>query len=296
MQCAADTDTVFTKVEKLKALLETTRPRNMAISFIGVVTGALLVSTDVDVNAKVITAALSVMFILAGGNALNDYYDVDADRINRPKRPIPSGRVSKKEVRIFSAILFTAGIAAAFFINAYCLLLAIINSAVLVAYAMHSKNAFLASNIAVSYLSASVFVYGALSIYNTPSFNPIGIGILSVLAASSFFMTLSREIVKDIEDLDGDRKTGASTLPIKIGLRKSMKIAVSIGVTSIAASLIPLLKNLHGIDKTTYGLFIIPANLIFISSYLKQPREGQKLIVLGMVVSLMAFLTGRLTA
>lgn len=283
-------------MEKLKALWETTRPRNMAISFIGVYTGALLVSTEVDFNAKVILAAFSAMFILAGGNALNDYYDVKADRINRPQRPIPSGRLSKKEVRLFSALLYTAGILTAFFINPYCTLLAVLNSAVLVAYAMHSKKAFLTSNIAVSYLSASVFIYGALSVYNTPAFSPPGTGILSVLVASSFFMTLSREIVKDIEDLDGDRKAGASTLPIKIGLRKSMETAITTGVTSIAASLIPVLKDMHLFDRTAYGLFIIPANLIFMSSYLKQPGIGQRYIALGMAVSLAAFLAGRLAA
>jgi geranylgeranylglycerol-phosphate geranylgeranyltransferase len=283
-------------MEKIKALLETTRPINMLISFIGVVTGALLVSSDAGINATAVTAAFSAMLILAGGNALNDYYDVEADKVNRPKRPIPSGRAGKNEVMLFSATLFTAGIAAAFFTNTYCLSLALFNSLVLAAYAMHSKKAFLTSNLAVSYLSASVFLYGALSIHNTHVFNPGGLGILSILIASSFFMTLSREIVKDIEDLDGDAKAGATTLPTKIGIRKSMEIAIATGATSITISLIPLLKNLQGLDKTTYGLFITPANLIFISSYLKPPHEGQKRLILGMAISLIAFLAGRLAA
>jgi len=279
---------------KIKAILELARPRNMAISFLGVLVGMLLASKTSAINLNAISAAISAMLILGGGNALNDYYDYHADKINRPKRPIPSGRIRRESVKILSTILFLAGIAIALFINPYCLMLAIVNSIILIAYAKYSKKAYLISNIGVSYLSASVFIYGALSIYQTNLFNPTWLQILAILVASSFFMTLSREIIKDMEDVKGDLKMHAITLPIKIGSQKARDIAVSTGLISIVISMLPLFRKTIGFNTTAYALFIIPANLIFISSYLKQPNKNQKFIVLGMTISLIAFLAGRI--
>lgn len=280
--------------DKLKAVLKLVRPRNMAISFLGVVVGMLLVSNTTAVEFKVFLAAVSAMLILGGGNALNDYYDVDADRVNRPQRPITSGMIKRENARLISILLFLAGISIAFFINHYCLLLAVINSGILAAYAKYSKKAFLVSNIAVSYLTASVFIYGGLSIYQTTQFNPLGVETLLVLLSSSFFMTFSREIIKDIEDVEGDSKIRAKTLPTKIGNSKSKNIAVLIGATAVLISLTPLLRETINFNKTAYALFITPANLIFISSYLTNPAKSQRHIVLGMLVSLLAFTAGRL--
>ncbi|MBM3308823.1 MAG: hypothetical protein FJY77_01075 [Candidatus Altiarchaeales archaeon] len=279
---------------KIKTLLELARPRNMAISFLGVIVGMLLASKTSAININAISAAISTMLILGGGNALNDYYDYHADKINRPKRPIPSGRIKRETVKQLSTLMFLAGILVALSINAYCLLLAIANSTILIAYAKYSKKAILLSNTAVSYLSASVFVYGALSIYQTNLFNPTWLGILATLIASSFFMTLSREIIKDMEDVKGDHKMHAITLPIKIGVHKAKNTAILSGLMSIAISLIPLFTKTTGFNTTAYALFIIPANLIFISSYFKTPSKSQKHIVLGMTISLIAFLTGRI--
>ncbi|MFH1126193.1 MAG: UbiA family prenyltransferase [Candidatus Altiarchaeota archaeon] len=282
-------------MEKFNALLELVRPRNMVISFLGVIVGMLLVSTDITLDMRAIAAAASAMLILGGGNALNDYYDLDADKINRPKRPIPSGRITRGTAKLSSILLFLAGLLIALLINIYCLLLAALNSLVLAAYARYSKKAFLVSNLAVSYLSASVFIYGAISIYQTMRFNPLGLGTLAILIVSSFFMTLSREIIKDVEDVKGDKKIDGITLPTEVGIQKSREIAITVGVTSMVVSLIPIFIKISSFNRTAYALFITAANLIFILSYLKEPGKSQKLLVLGMATSLIAFLAGRLT-
>ena len=281
--------------DKVKVVLELTRPRNSVMSFFGVIVGMLLISNIITLNTEVLLAALTAMLILGGGNALNDYFDFNIDKVNRPNRPIPSGRISRRSVKYISAILFLAGIVLAFFVNVYCLALAAVNSVILIAYAKYSKKALLLSNLAISYLTASIFIYGALSIYNTGHFNPDQIGILAVLIASSFLMTLSREIIKDIEDMEGDLKMSANTLPIKIGSSKSKQIAITSGLISVAVSFIPTLNSMGDFNTCSYVLFIIPATLIFISSYFKTVSKNQKLIALGMIVSLIAFLAGRVT-
>ncbi|MDD5111377.1 MAG: geranylgeranylglycerol-phosphate geranylgeranyltransferase [Candidatus Altiarchaeota archaeon] len=279
-------------MEQLKAVVELARPRNTVISFFGVLTGALLVSTSVD--AAIILAAASAMLVLAGGNAINDYYDLDADRINRPKRPIPSGRITRKGALVVSTALFLAGIILGWFININCLLLAAANTIILVVYARHSKKALLTSNLMVSYLTASVFIYGALAVQPTENYNPLGAGLLGVLTASSFMMTLSREIIKDIEDVEGDRRMKAETLPIVMGETKALGTAATAGAAAMAISIMPFIMTAEAFNKAAYALFIIIANLIFISAYFQKPEKSQKLLVAGMAISLLAFLAGRL--
>ena len=279
-------------MKRIKAIIELARPRNTIISFFGALAGALLVSTAPE--AGITLAAFSAMLVLAGGNAINDYYDLEADKINRPKRPIPSGSITRQGALAVSTILFITGVIMAGFINTYCLLLAAVNTIILVIYARHSKKALLTSNMIVSYLTASVFIYGALAIYSTASYNPAGLTLLEVLAASSFFMTLSREIIKDIEDVEGDHRMKASTLPIVMGEAKAREIAVISGAAAIAISIIPIILTTTGFNTTAYALFITPANLIFISAYFQKPSKSQKLLVAGMTISLLAFLAGRL--
>jgi len=276
------------------AVAELLRPRNMAISFLGVIAGMLLVSETITLTFGTFAAAFSAALILGGGNALNDYYDYETDRINRPKRPLSSGLIRREKAKQIAILFFVAGILLAVSINIYCLLLAIVNTAVLSAYAKYSKKALLISNLAVSYLSASVFIYGAASIIETQLFSLRGAGMLAVLAGSSFFMTTSREIIKDIEDVKGDARIKADTLPIRLGANGANAIAILAGLMAIAISMTPFLTQTAGFNKTAYALFITPANLIFISSYLTNPAKSQKRIVAGMLASLLAFMAGRL--
>ena len=281
-------------MEKIKAIVELTRPRNMVISFLGVIVGAILVSSQNTIELKTVTAAISAMLILGAGNALNDYYDSSIDKINQPKRPIPSGRISKKEAKAITLILFLSGILLAASINASCLILATLNAIILTIYAKHSKQALALANLAVSYLTASVFIYGALTVIYTQEFNLIGIPILGALVLSSFLMTLSREIIKDIEDMPGDKKAKARTLPIEVGKDKAKTMAKAAGLLAIIASLMPFLQQTENFSNKAYAVFIIPANLIFISSYGKEPRKNQKQQVHGILISLIAFLAGRI--
>ncbi len=82
----------------------------------------------------------SVVFLVTGaGNAINDYFDYEIDRINRPRRPIPSGRVNRKTALYFSILLFGTGIVLSYWLGPVCLLLAGFNSLLLFLYASTLK-------------------------------------------------------------------------------------------------------------------------------------------------------------
>jgi geranylgeranylglycerol-phosphate geranylgeranyltransferase len=281
---------------RARTLLDLIRLRNAVIAFFGVYVGALVFSLGTETPNTYLAAAVSAALILGAGNAMNDYFDVEIDRINRPHRPIPSGRITRSDALMVSFALYLIGLGVAKSINDYCLVLAAANTAILIIYALYSKRMLLLSNVCVSYLVASVFVYGAASVYqpNAP-INPDGIKLAAVLTICAFFLNLSREIMKDIEDMEGDSKASGITIPLKYGAEKAKTIAAASAVFAVIFSVTPLIAPTAAFNELIYGLTIAITNIIIIVSFTTPPTINQRLLVLSMTLALTAFLLGVLT-
>jgi len=264
-------------------LLEIMRPANCVMAGAASLTGMIAsgaIPPSLHIPALVFFA---VFLITGGGNAINDYFDREIDAVNRPERPIPSGRISPRAALMWSVTLFVAGCAISGLINQSCLALAVLNSSVLIIYAARLKGLPAAGNIAVSYLTGTTFLFGGLAAM--PSSITAYLSILAALA------TLSREIVKDIEDLPGDLAHGAKTLPAFIGERKSFITAsLALIVAVLLSYLVPL-----GIE---YLVAVSTANIAFLVSMNRMLRGdasgSQRWIKMGMALALMAFLLGSL--
>ncbi|PKL70195.1 MAG: geranylgeranylglycerol-phosphate geranylgeranyltransferase [Methanomicrobiales archaeon HGW-Methanomicrobiales-1] len=210
-----------------------TRPANAVISGVTAII-AYLVATGTIVPSTILLLVI-VTLITAAGNVINDYFDTDIDRINRPERPIPSGLVTPSAARYFAVMLFVAGIIVALFTPMLCLAIVIINSVILVLYAAKLKGMPVIGNAAVAYLAASIFLFGgAFAGWDT-------LVHVVPLAAITFFATMVREILKDAEDVEGDMAGGADTLPIRIGVPLTTRIAVGFALVSVVASVVPFL-------------------------------------------------------
>ncbi|NYT06799.1 MAG: UbiA family prenyltransferase [Methanomicrobiales archaeon] len=134
------------------------RPANAVIAGFAAILGYFIASGTLVPGVLLIWAA--VVLVTAGGNTINDYFDAGIDRINRPDRPIPSGEVREREAWNLSFVLFAAGILMTAFTNILCVVIAIFNSLLLFLYAARLKRSCLFGNLAVSYLSASIFLFG----------------------------------------------------------------------------------------------------------------------------------------
>jgi geranylgeranylglycerol-phosphate geranylgeranyltransferase len=280
----------------VKTLFDLIRLRNAVISFLGVYVGAEVFSLHAPVSAyNIVSAAVSAAFILGGGNILNDYFDFEIDKINQPKRPIPSGRISRSDAFMLSFAMFLLGLGVANSINAYCLGLAFANTVFLVLYARYGKSLLLTSNIVVSYLVASVFVYGAAAVYSPQApINPDGVKLLTVLMLCSFLVNFSREVVKDIEDVDGDRRAYSVTIPIVYGTENAKRIALMSAVACVIVSLAPLAAPTPAFNEFAYGITIILTDMLILASFTTSPTLNQRILVFGMTFALIAFLLGAL--
>ncbi len=211
-----------------------TRPLNAVVSGIAAVIGYLVATGTVTPESLILIPV--VFCITAAGNVINDYYDAEIDAINRPDRPIPSGALSRGAARSFALTLFLAGILIALYTGPIGIAIAILNSLLLVAYAARLKSMPFFGNVAVSYLSGSIFLFGGAFagfsglVENIP------------LAAITFLAMLARELLKDAEDVEGDAACGARTLPMEIGIPGTARLALDCALFAAAASLFPVLR------------------------------------------------------
>lgn len=215
-------------------LFTITRPVNAIAAGLTAVV-AYLIATGTLIPA-VLLLFVVVTLVTAAGNVINDYFDVEIDRVNRPDRPIPSGQVRLPAARAYAVTLFLAGILVCFLTNDLCIAIAVINSLLLIGYAARLKRTLLFGNITVSYLAASMFLFGG-ALGGLP-------GLLHVMpfAVMTFFAMLARELIKDAEDVEGDTTSRAVTIPIRYGIKATMLLALFCAVLGVLASLVPYMR------------------------------------------------------
>ena len=209
------------------------RPLNALVAGCAGIIGYLMVTGTVVPG--LFPLFLVVFLVTGAGNAINDFFDVEIDRINRPDRPIPSGALRAKTVLIYSALLFLMGVVFSLFTNPYCIVIAVVNSLLLIWYAATLKRTPGAGNLAISYLTASIFLFGGAYAGHE------GLLLVAPVALITFFAMLAREIWKDAEDIRGDLAHGADTVPIRIGVYPAICLGFMFLLCAIIVSLIPVL-------------------------------------------------------
>lgn len=274
--------------------VEILRPGNAIMGAISIILVALI---DRTFTLPVVLAMITVFFETAAGNVINDYFDYNIDLINKPERPIPSGRISLKAGRNYGYLLFLAGTICGFLIsyltnNWIPFIIVLIADVILYLYAYKLKTTPLIGNLAVGFMTGFGFVFGGFSI-NNPS-----IILTSIyLGFFAFVMTTAREIVKDIEDIEGDKADGAKTLPILIGEKIPAVIAAILIV--LDSALCPLLYylNIFGVYylvviAIAVILFIYSALLILRNQNQETAHKVSKYLKIGMLIAFVAFVFG----
>mgnify|MGYP001579346132 CR=1 FL=1 len=256
--------------------LKLVRPANGIMTAIAVYIGAVVAGGSL--TTSVILGMVSAFLISAGGMAINDYHDVEADKVNKKKkRPVAKGAIKKEYALIAAVVLSLIGLAAAYFISTVAFYIALFAAIVLFAYSMALKKIVLVGNIAVSFLVALSFVYGAL-IVGSPS-------AVTFLALLAFLANMGREIYKDIEDVLGDQKIGRKTLALHIGVLKAKYVASIFTLAAVALSFVPFFLTLDYV----YLFFVVIADIIFIAAILSPLALRAKLSKVAMAVALVAF-------
>lgn len=219
-----------------RAYMTIIRPVNVLIGMLSIFMGAVLTGSLQPVT-KVILACVSGGLIMAGGNVVNDYFDVEIDRMNKSHRPIPAERMTRESAGAWAITLFTSGLFLSIFINYIGFFLAILVTTGLYIYSARLKRTVLAGNLVVSMFSASAFVYGGVAVGRIEQ--------TYIPAGFAFLFHFGREIIKDIEDRTADKAGLARTLPIAFGLRPALAIATIVFIALILFTFFPYFTGVY---------------------------------------------------
>lgn len=279
---------------KYITFLQLIRAVNCLIAAGGVFVGALLTGFTIQYYEIGITA-IATFCICAAGNVMNDLLDIPIDRVSHPDRALVRGKISVSTAKICTALFAVTAICLAMTVNWAVVCLALIAAILLVLYNLYLKNQPFIGNLVIAVLAGLTLITGAAAVDPAIEFslpNPL------LPAWFALLIHLLREIVKDIEDKDGDALVHSRTLPIVFGVKKSLNIVNGILFLLILSTLLPVLFGWYsGLWYLALVLFLVDLPLVLlVVSCRKQPsqtrvRRLSSGLKLAMIAGMIALLT-----
>jgi len=232
-------------VEYHVAYLGIIRPLNCGITLVSVMVGAWI-GRGIHFSGTLVAAGLVGFAVCAFGNVVNDLKDIEIDRTNNPKRPLPSGRVKPNIARLMAIAFLVSAVAGSLFLGIPSFLIIITAIVLLFLYSTYLKKTP-AGNFTVAFITGLSFIFGGIVAGNAACLIP---GVFSI------FIHLPREIIKDVIDMNGDRLAGARTLPIIAGPFAAYNVStIFLGLLCL---MLPL-PYITGILSITYIIITLAA-------------------------------------
>jgi len=276
--------------EKLAAIIKIIRPLNFLITFFSVIVAAIICPPDKFPGLNVFLAALAASLVMASGNVINDIYDIGIDKINKPLRPLPSGNITIKEAYALYFIFIVTSIFISALVNEKALAIVLISILLLFIYSKYLKRISLVGNVTVAFLTGLVFIFGGVVVENPSA--------AIIPAMFAFLINLIREIVKDMEDVEGDTNSGVVTFPVKLGSQKSKIFISLITISVILYTLYPFITQIYKIEYFVVVMVIVNPILVYCLKILfedhsvKNLKKVSNLLKLSMVFGLIAIYIG----
>jgi len=285
---------------KFKDAIEIIRPINCIMGAFTVIIGILNTRTGISIEILLINLILGILtyfFIAGSGMVINDIYDIEIDKINRPERPIPRGSITLKQAKILFLIILTIGVALSI-IHSIIFNLGFLNIVFAMlfgflgwVYAKWGKKQGFLGNLVVSLSFSIGLIYGAIL---NSSIIPLYIYYFFL---TCFFLLLSREIIKGCEDIEGDKQYGIKTLAIQIGIEKTAKFSVVCDILAIIFFSLPIFTPIINpilfFISMIFGIIMVIYALILSLKSDLQAADFKKIslfLKLGAFLGLIAFI------
>ncbi len=273
----------------LTGIIRISRPVNVVIIFFAVIIASWCAGVLANNYSIVIVAALSAALVGAGANAINDVFDIEIDKINKPHRPLPSNQITIQQAKYFWLVTSLLAIIANTILPLQSFLIVVAAVTLLFFYSKYFKRLPLIGNVIISVLTGLTFLYGG---------SLIGQYDRALIPALFAFITnLTRELVKNIEDIEGDKASGAKTFAVLFGIVPSQLFVTILIILTAILSYVVIESALY---NRAFTILVTVANAIFfISLYfiwskqdLRNFSKASMLIKTGMVTGLISIVAG----
>lgn len=223
----------------LVSIFQLIRLHNALSTFLCILLGAHL-SGHLVIGPPLTRALIASMvgFLVAGGaNAINDYYDIEIDRVNKPSRPLPSGKIPPGTARLLAFLLFGLALALAALLGLSAFLIALILTVIAYLYAAFLKRSLVANPL-VGLLCSMCVIYGGVTL-DAP--------LPGVLPGALVFLFItSREILKVVEDFEGDALAQARTIATVFGCTTALRCYYLTSLIALLVSFVPYVVGRFG--------------------------------------------------
>ena len=297
--------------EKIRPWIIIQRPFNCFLITMCAIVGIMVSNPHEFNNAQLLSHLPSLIMIFIGGWALsasamvlNDYFDIEVDKINDPNRPIPSGKITPKQALTFGIILIVIGILMGIGIDLYeffygsgaqigvSIVTSVVCAIMAAAYTKYMKRFSIIGNLAVSVGVWVGFLYGDLVL-------DFRISILTqCMAAAAFFLNFGREVSKGIMDVEGDRENNVTTVATALGPKWTAIISSVIMFLAIPVSIIPIFIA-EASWAYLFSINVIQALVLAVSIWLlidSRPETIKKIKYMVLVTMLLALIAFSLEA
>jgi geranylgeranylglycerol-phosphate geranylgeranyltransferase len=285
-----------------KAVWQLLRLEHGVMIALAILVGAVIAAKTFPAPDKFILTFFTALFLEASTFSLNDYYDLEIDRVNkRMDRPLVRGDLSAKTAVYIFAILFPLGILCSYFVNLTCFIIALITALFAIVYDVVLKKIKLLGNFFIAYVMAIPFVFGGAAVVTG---NVLALNVnpaIFIIALIAFLAGAGREIMKDVQDFEGDMKKGVRSFPRYIGVHASDVAAAVFYLVAIALSFLPFSLSIYGqyYKNIFYLGIVLVCDSMLLSTSLQlivKKRVNMKYLrkfsLVALFIGLLAFLVG----
>lgn len=284
---------------EIKYFLQLIRYKNLLLLVFIQLLFSFEIIIDKNINfdiTKLILLIITTMLLAAAGNIINDFFDVEVDKINKPNKVLVNKVISKKKTLLLYHIVnflgIISGITLAYFCNKIIYSLIFIGISILLyLYSKSFKHTILLGNFIIS----SLIALSILMIAIFPSFNSlilnryvIYLHIIIIYSIFAFLLNFIREIVKDIEDIDGDYNQNMQTLPILIGRKRTQSVLFYFSIIPFIL-IIFFTSTLNQLYFSIYSLLFIVIPLGYFMYQIKEVKSKKKLHQLSTLLKWIMF-------
>ena len=280
----------------LKSLAQLTRVEHALMLVLAVWVGEAISLGGFPNLSLALISAIPPFFVGLASFAMNDYFDYESDRINkRTDRPLVRGAMKPQDARAIAMACFFVAAVLSFF-NMYAFVLVLVFSILAYLYSYKLKDLPLLGNAYIAASMAVPFIYGGL-VANSKVSDEI-----LVLGALAFIVGLGREIMKSVQDVEGDKKARRSlTLPVIMGSRTAIFASSLLYLSAITLSFVPCSRGTFARSFSYIPLILVADFLLFYIVVMtardisqKTLRTARNISLLALIIGLLGFLAGSL--
>lgn len=274
---------------KLKGILQLFRPELSFASAICVIVGEMIALKGFPPLRELTFGFLCGFFMAGSALVLNDYFDLEVDKVNTPERALPSGAVTKSEVIALTVLASLLGLGSAYALDAFALAVAVPFWIIGFLYNWKFKQHGLFGNLMVASSVGVTFIIGGIAVHDPWN------KLVWFFALTAFLIDLGEEIAGDAMDMQGDKLRGSKSIAIMMGKQFALRISAGIFFLVVLLGFLPII---FGWLENRYLIMVAIAAIVvayFAVQLVKSstPEEGRKImrnIYLSPMLGLLAFI------